>query len=542
MKIPWSILMVILLAAGLRFWKLDLSQFHDPSDIQDWQRSGAVATGRQPARRGPDAAVGGGTDARLPGGLYDLLLSVAHRIDSRPISGLALTAVLGTVGVALTVFLARLFMPQGEASLAGLLAASAPVWVFASRRIWSPGIAPAFSAAFFLFLGLWCVRGSGTGLVLALAWAGMLMQLHPSGLALLPLLAIAVVTGLSRPKALLLGLALFAAPLSPFLIKDASQGWAGMTELVRATRQLVGPARGDGVPWPVSWPLPYLPPLSACAPGDDFLDRAAAAALVGDPRRPASSAVLEPYWNGAARTLLRSFHLKDLPAKVRLHRDAPLWMRVKFLADTAGSLGLLVLVVGGILGLVADGIAGDAKAWALLAMVAPMLAYTRIGAMRDSPHFYFAFFPLPAILAARAVTGMGRWWRAGRIALVAAALVSAVLVVDRTRELEALGGAPGYGVPHRYRVEAATWLAERGIGRDDVTVLGPQAPWAYLLPPGRGGRSVRVVELSERALRETCRVGPASCDQVWHAERRRGEGRLLHRRGGIWVYDALPPR
>ncbi|MCU0610260.1 MAG: hypothetical protein MUE60_00540 [Candidatus Eisenbacteria bacterium] len=539
------LLLLALVAGGVRIWKIDQAPFGDPDDIRDWARARNVALGREPWWLGPDAAITTGEGARLPGGLYYLLLAGAYELHPRPLSGLLLTAGLSTLAAVATFFLARLFMRPSASFLASLLAATSPVWVLAGRRIWNPDLLPVFSVAFFLSLSLWLLRASRFGLLISLAMAGIALQLHLSGLALLPLAAVAVAVGRKRPKALLLGLVLLAAPLAPFFVNDASRDWLRTRRLAEVLQRVVTPGEpaqeNQGLPAPICWPLPYLPPLSTCNYGDDFLDRSAAARLAADSPALRQNGALAMYWKGPVQNITRSFRLQDLPERVRLHGADPPGMRVRFWADTAVSLMLLVLVLGGFSLLAADAVRGDRAASVLLLLTLPMLVCTRLRGVSDSYHFYLVFFPLPALIAARAVSGIGGVARIGRIALAAACLVNLALLVDRARDLESLGGTPAYGVGYRHRAEAAKWLLAAGCaGRDDLVVTGERYVWDYLLPRGGGGRTYRVLELGESTLHAVCRTTQDSCGSQWLAVRERLSPRLAHQSGGVWIYHSPP--
>ncbi len=536
-------LFVIVLAAGLRLWRIDLAQFHDVDDVRDWSRAGQWGTPAQPWWLGPDVALTTGVGARLPGGLYYLLLRGARLVSDDAYGGLVLMAILGTLAVACTLPLARLFMSSQEANLAALVAATAPAWVLASRRIWNPGMVPLLAAAFFLFLGRWFVHSSRKGLVLSCLFAGLLLHLHLSALALVPLMGLAALTGVTKPRAALLGLVLLLVPLAPFLIADLTGRHGATLRIVSALSHVVSgkdqPSRG-ALPAPVSWPLPYLPPLSTHAYGDDFLDRAAASLLVTESPSLQGTPLLSQYWKGPTSRTLRSFRPEDLRARFRLHRRASAGTELRFIADAAASLVLMVLLVAGLLVVGVEALRGDGRAFALGLMSVPMLLCTRVPGVADSYHFYFAFFPLPALLIGRAVAGMGHLWRVARTLVILATTVQAVLLVDRVRDIERFGGTPTYGVCQRSRVRAAAWLREAGARRQDLTIEGPTHPWDLLLPPGRGPQAYRVVELGEGTLHDLCGEAPGGCGRRWLEERQRGRAFLVHREPGIWIYRTTP--
>ena len=310
---------VALVGGALRLWALDLSQFQDIDDVRDWRRTGALLDGKAPWWLGPDAAIGTGQGARLPGGLYYLLLSAAYQFDASPLSGLALIALTGTAAAVLTIFAGRTILSPRACLMAGILAATSPVWVLGSRRIWNPNLLPLFSVIFFWAIALWFSQRSRVGLFLAFVVFGLLLQLHLSALALLPILAVALLRVIRRPHLLIVAALLAIIPLLPFLAHDAGGGWRETERLWKTlSRVLIDrePSKDQALPFPVCWPLPYLPPLGSCGYSDDTLDRTSAALLAQNAPSLRESETLDLYWKTGRGRLLRSARLEDLPEKI----------------------------------------------------------------------------------------------------------------------------------------------------------------------------------------------------------------------------------
>lgn len=533
-----ALVAIVGLAALLRLLSLDLSPFHDVDDIRDWTRAERVAQSKEPWWLGPDAAISTGRGARLPGGLYYQLLAGAYRIHRSPLSGIALTALMGVVAVGLTIPLSRLLLPGSAALLVGLIAATSPGWVLAGRRIWNPNLLPFFSSFFYWGFLLWFLRSSRMGFVMLFGAAGLLAQLHLSSLALVPLMMLAVFSCFRKPRLLLLALLAFLLPLSTFFIQDARHGWSGSSRLRAVVAEVVAGREGkssEGLPKPVCWPLPYLPPLGSCSYSDDTIDRTVAALLVSDSSKLEGNALLGIYWKRGLGKLIRSFDICDLPSKARAHGHLPPGMKARFWVDTLSSLFLTAAVLLGLLGLLKDSIGGERRARLLLLLAIPCLVTTLISGVSGAYHFYFVFFPIPALIAVRGATSFRRLRRGMVMGLVAAALLNAGLLLDRRIHLEELGGTPEYGVPYRYRRQATQWLQSQGVqGVRDIKVIGAVHPWQYSLH--RGGTRPRFLVI-EPALGQVCGEEPMFCGATWLRRRAQWKKNLRFIAGSIWICE-----
>ncbi len=530
---------IVLVAAFLRFWGLDLSQFDGTDDVRDWKRAGGILRGHEPWWRGPEAALSTEMGVRPPGGAYYLMLAAAYRLNRNPLSGFALVAALGSLGALLVYPLALLFVPRGTAAVVALLAATAPGWVLASRAIWNPNFVFPFAASFHLGLGLWHLRRKPWGALLAFASWSILLQLHLSALALLPLVAWTIWDMRRRGRLVALCLLAWFLPLAPSLAKTSREEWAATARLVPALTSMTR----DGLATPqrrafrpLSWPMPALPPLSFATYGAEYLDRYAASLLLDGDSTADAAAALAQYWKGPLSETIRSSSPLTVPAKLRAHTVVPAGLRVRFGLDVAASFPVWIALHVGALLLLVDCLRRRLAPFLVIGVVL-MGVVGLVPGLNDTHHFFFVFYPLPVLLVGLTLARFGRFRTAATAAILAVALTWVVLLVDRAHALATLGGTPSVGVPHRYRVQAARWLKEHRCTRlGDVEVVGPEAPWTFFLRRGGGPPRYRVVEISDVALGLVCPSGPQGCLQRWRRLRDEWAGRMVFTTGGIWIY------
>jgi hypothetical protein len=211
-------------------------------------------------------------------------------------------------------------------------------------------------------------------------------------------------------------------------------------------------------------------------------------------------------------------------------------MRFRYWLDTGASLVLLVAVILGLVGVAADA-RKDRRARILLLFSLPFLFSTLLPGIAGAHHFYFVFFPLPALLVARSTVTLGRLGRIVGFALVLVMVVNVGLLIDRRMAIRQLGGTPSYGAAHRYRLQAAAWLIDRGVERiGELSVIGGRNAWRALLKPGGGQPRYRVLEMGEGAVDLVCRSGPVTCGHEWLAKRAQWRQELAYSVPGIWIY------
>ena len=174
---------LLLLAAAVRLPGLetrgdfDGDQGHDMLTLLRFVRDGVVPL------LGPPTSIG---DFHHGAAYYYLLAPVVWLFGAQPPAVLAFIAALGVAAVGLTWWLARAIGGRAAALIAGLLLAVSPAAIEESTFIWNPSPIPFF--AVLALAAAW--RGHQTGRArwwtLAVASAGMVVQLHVLGVVFLP--------------------------------------------------------------------------------------------------------------------------------------------------------------------------------------------------------------------------------------------------------------------------------------------------------------------------------------------------------------------
>jgi hypothetical protein len=217
----------VLVAALLRFpeidarGRFDADQGHDMLTLLAFVRDGVVPL------LGPKTSVG----EFHHGAFYYFLLAPAAAISgSDPAVVTAFLALLGIGAVALTWWLARELGGSRAAALAGLLLAVSPAAIDESTFIWNPN-----PIGFFAILALaaaWRARSSGRRgwWALALAAAGVVVQLHVLGVVFFVAILAVVALQLRRDRGvvlpLLAGLAVVALLFVPLLAHELQSGFS----------------------------------------------------------------------------------------------------------------------------------------------------------------------------------------------------------------------------------------------------------------------------------------------------------------------------
>ncbi|MFN2168466.1 MAG: glycosyltransferase family 39 protein, partial [Anaerolineae bacterium] len=237
---------ILILAAGLRLWNLDATEFkYDEARVANLAAE-FVDTGVPPLR-------GMGSSAGIdnpPLAVYLIALPVLLTRDPLLVS--AFVVLVNVVGVWGAYVLGRRYWGTGVGVVVSALLAVSPWAVFYSRKVWAQDLLLPFVVLLFALLLGWSIGGRRwllSGAIVALAG---LTQIHFATLALLPVLGIAcALTLLLQPAyrrlswwgwPLLVGLGGSVLLYAPYLAFDALHGWGNVRALVQA---LSGPTAVD---------------------------------------------------------------------------------------------------------------------------------------------------------------------------------------------------------------------------------------------------------------------------------------------------------
>ncbi|RPI54540.1 MAG: hypothetical protein EHM56_06130 [Chloroflexi bacterium] len=150
-------------------------------------------------------------------------------LTSSPLAATVYSGLLGVVAVALGWWLARRWPGRGAWGhrVAGLLLAASPWLVVFSRKVWQIAFVPALTLAFVGLTISALVEGRHRHLAWAVVAYALLVQVHPSGIALAPAFFLWLVIFRRQVKAgsLVLGVVLGMATTVPYLVYQVRDGW-----------------------------------------------------------------------------------------------------------------------------------------------------------------------------------------------------------------------------------------------------------------------------------------------------------------------------
>ncbi len=215
-----ALLVILLLGTALRLVQPTLVPFkRDEATIARLGQAIAHEGFRPTA--GVDSSLG---IENLPLTLY--LMALPLRLWPDPLSAVIFTILLNSLALPACYLLGRALLGRRPALLATLLFAVSPWAVLYARKIWARTL-PLFTIALMACLWLALVRKKPWALVASFAALAALLGLQLEALAFVPLVGL-VLLRFHRElswRALLTGILVFAALLTPYVLHDAGQGW-----------------------------------------------------------------------------------------------------------------------------------------------------------------------------------------------------------------------------------------------------------------------------------------------------------------------------
>ncbi|MBA2285358.1 MAG: glycosyltransferase family 39 protein [Ktedonobacteraceae bacterium] len=179
----WECYLIFLVAAVLRFYRVDTSQFEGDQVLLFRMAYDAVHHGLLPVT---DSTSSLGF-ANPPGLLYLYMLPAA--LSDNPLLAVLLNSLFAVAAVLATYIFVTRYYGRFAGTVAGLLYATAPVPLIYSRFIWQPNMMQLFVILFFFALYRGVVERRKGWLPLAATWLAILLQMHLTALSLLvPLL------------------------------------------------------------------------------------------------------------------------------------------------------------------------------------------------------------------------------------------------------------------------------------------------------------------------------------------------------------------
>ncbi len=226
----------------------DGDQGHDMLTLLRFVRDGQVPL------LGPPTSIG---DFHHGAAYYFLLAPAAWLSGSDPVAILAVIAAFGTAAVGVTWWLARAVGGRVAGLIAGLLLAVSPAAVEQSTFLWNPNPIPFFASV--ALAAAWHARTSGRARwwAVAVASAGMVLQLHVLGIVFLPpIIALGVAEAVRASRTgdagrarraiagMAAGMAVIALLFVPLLAHELQTGFE---ETGRFVAFFAGRAGGDSV-------------------------------------------------------------------------------------------------------------------------------------------------------------------------------------------------------------------------------------------------------------------------------------------------------
>jgi hypothetical protein len=228
---------MLTLAAACRLSGLDLGWFM-VDQARDAIEASRIASGQNLPLVGPIAP-----GLYVLGPLYYYLLAAPFWLSQDPTAAVFLISIVNLVSVYLSYRLGTEFFSPGVGLVGAALYAVFPMATISAKSLWNPGFIPFFTTVFFYGLFRFLVAARPWGLTFALVALGCLLQIHPSGLALLLLLGLAL--ALFRPplpwRQALVGCILVLGLFSSYLVFEANRDFQGVADALRFASAHGGP-------------------------------------------------------------------------------------------------------------------------------------------------------------------------------------------------------------------------------------------------------------------------------------------------------------
>jgi 4-amino-4-deoxy-L-arabinose transferase-like glycosyltransferase len=210
----WELYLILGLAAFLRFYLLQTTEFDDDQAIVFRMAHDAISHGLLVATSNI-ASIG---IVNPPAVIYFLMLPAT--LSANPLGGAILVALCNTLAVILCYIFTRRYYGRLAATIAALLFATSNEAVYYSRFIWQQNLLPLFVMLFIFTLFLGVVDRRKGWLFPAIVLLGLLIQLHASTimLSVALIVALALAPGTLRWRDLALGLAGLFVIYFPYLL------------------------------------------------------------------------------------------------------------------------------------------------------------------------------------------------------------------------------------------------------------------------------------------------------------------------------------
>lgn len=220
----WEIYLILLVAAFLRFYRIDTTEFDDDQATLFRMAHDAITHGLLPATSNT-ASIG---ISHPPGVIYFFMLPAA--LSSNPVWAAVMVGIFSVTSVLLTYFFTQRYFGRLAATLAALFFATDTMLLGFGRSIWQPNFMPAFVVLFMFTLFWGAVERRKGWLFPAIVLIGLLYQMHEYALYLIVPLVVAIVLAprTVRPRDLAFSSITLMLLLFPYLLWMVFTGFADL--------------------------------------------------------------------------------------------------------------------------------------------------------------------------------------------------------------------------------------------------------------------------------------------------------------------------
>ncbi len=230
--LSWELYLILAVAAFLRFYLLQTTEFDDDQAAVFGMADNAIRHGMLVAT----SNIASIHIVNPPAVIYLYMLPAL--LSANPLSGAIFTALCNTLAVGLCYCFVRHYYGRLAATIAALSFATATLAVFYSRFIWQQNLLPLFVMLYIFCLFVGVVERRKGWLFPALVLLGLLVQLHASTVLLGATLLVALVfsPGTLRWRDLALGVLGLLIIYCPYILWEISSKFQDIHILLSATK------------------------------------------------------------------------------------------------------------------------------------------------------------------------------------------------------------------------------------------------------------------------------------------------------------------
>jgi 4-amino-4-deoxy-L-arabinose transferase-like glycosyltransferase len=224
----WEMYLIVLIAAGLRLYHIDFTEF-------DGDQANIFRMAYGALHEGMLVATANGASIRIlnpPAVIYLLMIPAAF--SRNPLGAAIFQALLSVIAVLLTYLFTRHHYGRLAGTIAALSFAASARSIFYARFIWNQSFIPLFLLLFLFALFAGTVERRKGWLFPALFLVGLMVQLHATGamLAAPLLVALVLAPGTVRWRDLVLGVVSLLVIYAPYLLWEVTSHFSDLQILL----------------------------------------------------------------------------------------------------------------------------------------------------------------------------------------------------------------------------------------------------------------------------------------------------------------------